>query len=370
MNSPAMPGKAGKLSRTNSYLSGLNPQQQAAVLTADGPVLVVAGAGSGKTTVVTRRIAYLLKKKLAAPSQLLAVTFTNKAALEMRERAASLVGKRAAKDIEISTFHSFCLKVLRKHIELLGYRKNFTIADKGDSRTLLRHVLDDIEGVGHLLTLLTTKPRAKRSDLLPEWGEFLDVYSKFKAPSAVKDALRRRLANLVDRGLVDREGNIYVITKSGLDYAASFNTAGLSDPRREVTRAINLYNESQKDALRERLSVIPPYQFEHLVSELLEAMGYEDVEVTKESGDKGVDVVATVQFGITTITEVVQVKRQQGSIGRPILDQLRGALPYHKAIRGTLITLGDFSRGCTEAALFPGAAPITLINGDKLLDLL
>jgi DNA helicase-2/ATP-dependent DNA helicase PcrA len=143
-----MPGKAGKLSRTNSYLSGLNPQQQAAVLTADGPVLVVAGAGSGKTTVVTRRIAYLLKKKLAAPSQLLAVTFTNKAALEMRERAASLVGKRAAKDIEISTFHSFCLKVLRKHIELLGYRKNFTIADKGDSRTLLRHVLDDIEGVG------------------------------------------------------------------------------------------------------------------------------------------------------------------------------------------------------------------------------
>lgn len=70
------------------------------------------------------------------------------------------------------------------------------------------------------------------------------------------------------------------------------------------------------------------------MSELLEAIRYEDVEVTKESGDKGVDVVATVQFGITTITKVVQVKRQQGSIGRPILDQLRGAFPYHKAIRG------------------------------------
>jgi len=113
-----------------------------------------------------------------------------------------------------------------------------------------------------------------------------------------------------------------------------------------------------------------PYRFEHLIRELLEAMGYEDVTVTKESGDKGVDVVATVQFGITTITEVVQVKRHQASIGRPVLDQLRGALPYHKAIRGTLITLGSFSKGCTEAALYPGAAPIGLIDGDKLLELL
>jgi len=99
-------------------------------------------------------------------------------------------------------------------------------------------------------------------------------------------------------------------------------------------------------------------------------MGYEDVTVTKESGDKGVDVVATVQFGITTITEVVQVKRHQGSIGRPVLDQLRGSLPYHEALRGTIITLGTFSKGCKEAALFPGAAPIGLIDGKRLLELL
>ena len=82
------------------------------------------------------------------------------------------------------------------------------------------------------------------------------------------------------------------------------------------------------------------------------------------------DIIATVQFGITTITEVVQVKRHQSNIIRPVLDQLRGALPYHNALRGTLIILGNFSNGCTKAALFPGAAPITLINGDKLLDLL
>jgi len=99
-------------------------------------------------------------------------------------------------------------------------------------------------------------------------------------------------------------------------------------------------------------------------------MGYDNVRLTGASGDKGVDVVATVQFGITTIEEVVQVKRHQGTIGRPVLDQLRGALPYHKAIRGTLITLGNFSSGCKDAALFPGAAPITLIDGEHLLDML
>ena len=102
----------------------------------------------------------------------------------------------------------------------------------------------------------------------------------------------------------------------------------------------------------------------------VEAMGYEEVEVTKASGDKGVDVIGKVQVGITTITEVVQVKRMQNTITRPYIDQLRGALPYHKAIRGTLITTGKFAAKCAEAALFPGAAPITLIDGDRLLEML
>lgn len=113
-----------------------------------------------------------------------------------------------------------------------------------------------------------------------------------------------------------------------------------------------------------------PYKFEHLIGQLLEAMGYEQVEVTKASGDKGVDVVGRVQVGITTITEVVQVKRMQSNITRPVIDQLRGALPYHSAIRGTLITTGRFAGNCEKAALHPGAAPITLIDGDRLLELL
>lgn len=104
--------------------------------------------------------------------------------------------------------------------------------------------------------------------------------------------------------------------------------------------------------------------------DLLDEMGYSEVTVTAQSGDQGVDVVARVEFGITTITEFVQVKRRTRTLGRAVLDQLRGALPYHGAIRGTLITLGAFSKGCEDAAIFPGAQPITLIDGERLLDLL
>lgn len=238
----------------------------------------------------------------------------------------------------------------------------------GDEATVRE--LDDLEGVGELLSILATKTRAMRGDLLPEWGQFLREYSRFGTASTIKDTLRRRLVNLVERGLVERDGNAYVITPAGIEYAAMFARSDTVDPKREVMRAINAYNRSQQESLREVLADMLPAQFEHLVRDLLEAMGYEDVQVTKQSGDKGVDVVATVQFGITAVTEVVQVKRYKGSIGRPVLDQLRGALPYHKAIRGTIITLGTFTKGCKDVALYPGAAPITLIDGERLIGLL
>ena len=229
--------------------------------------------------------------------------------------------------------------------------------------------LDEAEGMRQLLGILATKTQAKRGDLLPEWSAFLREHSKFGTLSTTKDTLSRRLANLTERGLIEREGNIYAITPDGLNYATPLSKTA-DDTGRSVLKTITGYNQKQRKALHQLLGEMHPYQFEHLVRDLLEAMGYEDVRVTKEAGDKGVDVVGTVQFGITTVTEVVQVKRHKGNIGRPVLDQLRGSLPYHKAIRGTLITLGNFSKGCTEAALYPGAAPITLINGEKLLDML
>jgi len=231
-------------------------------------------------------------------------------------------------------------------------------------------VLDRAEGLDELLSILATKQRAMRRDLLPEWSAFLKENSKFGTASTIKETLRRRLLNLVERGYVDRLGNSYSISKRGIQYLDRLQESGVSDPRRDVTRAVSGYNQAQREELRQRLESMDPVLFEGLIRDLLEAMGYEDVQVTKQSGDKGVDVTGTVQLGISSVSEVVQVKRHKGSIGRPVLDQLRGALPYHKAIRGTIITTGAFSKGCEQAALFPGAAPITLIDGQRLMDLL
>ncbi len=126
------------------FLSELNPPQRRAVTVTEGPVLILAGAGSGKTRVITRRIAHLIAGAFATPQEILAVTFTNKAAEEMRERVADLVGTTAARDISISTFHAYCLRVLRRDIEQLGYRKNFTIYTESDARAVLRRVTDEL----------------------------------------------------------------------------------------------------------------------------------------------------------------------------------------------------------------------------------
>jgi len=249
----------------------------------------------------------------------------------------------------------------------------YRLTDRGrlflaNDEAILRE-LDDSEGIPQLLGMLATKGKAQRKDLVGEWGDFLRQYSKSGTATTIPDTMRRRLVNLEQRGMVARHGIYWSIAQQGLAYLESFGKPS-QDSLSHVARGITSHNEKQTKALRERLKEMHPSRFEVLVRDLLEAMGYEEVEVTKASGDKGVDVVAKVQFGITTITEVVQVKRHQANIGRPVLDQLRGALPYHKALRGTIITLGNFTQGCQEAALFPGAAPIGLINGEKLIDLL
>ncbi|MEO8972829.1 MAG: restriction endonuclease, partial [Ktedonobacteraceae bacterium] len=235
---------------------------------------------------------------------------------------------------------------------------------------------DEAEGILQLLAILATKGQARRNDLLAEWSDYLHAHSKFGTELTIKDSLRRRLVNVVERELVLRTGNSYKISPLGLKYVTDPSIRDVRvtqqeiNPKREVLLAVETFNTQKRSELRSQLSSMNPYRFEQLVSDLLEAMGYEDVIVTKASGDYGVDVVATVQFGITTIKEVVQVKRHQSAIPRPILDQLRGALPYYNAIRGTIITLGTFTAGCIKAALFVGAAPIGLIDGDKLLDML
>ncbi len=113
---------------TQELLAGLNPQQQKAVIHEGAPLLVVAGAGSGKTRVLTRRIAYLMAARGVKPYEILAITFTNKAAGEMKERVTELVGP-IAKSMWVSTFHSACVRLLRQEIERLGYSSTSSIYD-------------------------------------------------------------------------------------------------------------------------------------------------------------------------------------------------------------------------------------------------
>ncbi|MFY7762780.1 MAG: ATP-dependent helicase, partial [Candidatus Nanopelagicus sp.] len=127
----------------SALTDGLNPNQLAAVKHEGSPLLVVAGAGSGKTRVLTRRIAYLLAERNTAPFEVLAITFTNKAAGEMKERVAELVGARA-KSMWVSTFHSACVRILRKEASLLGYTNSFTIYDQSDSLRLITLIMRDM----------------------------------------------------------------------------------------------------------------------------------------------------------------------------------------------------------------------------------
>ena len=132
-----------RLTNMSALTEGLNTQQLAAVKHEGSPLLVVAGAGSGKTRVLTRRIAYLLAERNVAPYEVLAITFTNKAAGEMKERVAELVGDRA-KMMWVSTFHSACVRILRKEASVLGYTNSFTIYDQSDSLRLITMVMRDM----------------------------------------------------------------------------------------------------------------------------------------------------------------------------------------------------------------------------------
>ncbi|WP_182200997.1 DNA helicase PcrA [Paraliobacillus salinarum] len=125
-----------------TLIKSLNKKQQEAVRKTDGPLLIMAGAGSGKTRVLTHRIAYLLDEKEISPRSILAITFTNKAAREMKDRVARLVGPEADK-IWVSTFHSMCVRILRRDIERIGYSRNFSILDSGDQLSVIKKVLKD-----------------------------------------------------------------------------------------------------------------------------------------------------------------------------------------------------------------------------------
>jgi DNA helicase-2/ATP-dependent DNA helicase PcrA len=141
---PAAPERAERSRGTAALLEGLNPQQRAAVVHEGSPLLIVAGAGSGKTRVLTHRIAYLLGERKVHPGAVLAITFTNKAAGEMKERVTALVGGRA-KAMWVSTFHSACVRILRREAAHLGMKSTFSIYDQADSQRLMTLVCRDLD---------------------------------------------------------------------------------------------------------------------------------------------------------------------------------------------------------------------------------
>jgi superfamily I DNA/RNA helicase len=152
-------------------ITNLNPRQREAVLHTEGPLLILAGAGSGKTRVITVRAAYLLHKG-ASPSSVLAVTFTNKAAREMRDRVRSMLRGKDGGAPVISTFHSLCLNILRREIERLGYRRDFTIYDTSEQLSVLRNILSDIRFYDKSFKIEAVLERISRSknDFAPSPG--------------------------------------------------------------------------------------------------------------------------------------------------------------------------------------------------------
>ncbi len=231
--------------------------------------------------------------------------------------------------------------------------------------------IDEYEGMFVILKAIAERHPAKVKDFWQEFRVFCLTYTRIQSDSIIKSTLRYRLANLRQREFILMQGHTYTVTDAGLSYLSTrqaSQTALAPAYDNSLARTVKDSHDAARQQLARYLRKMNPYKFEHLIKLLLEEMGYDAVEVTKASNDKGVDVVAEMQVGISRVHEVIQVKRQQGNISRTVLDQLRGALYYFDAVRGTIITTGGFSKGAQDVAFLKNAPPITLIDGETLLN--
>ncbi|MDW8465615.1 MAG: UvrD-helicase domain-containing protein [Chloroherpetonaceae bacterium] len=161
-------------------LQELNPAQRKAVETTDGPVIIIAGAGSGKTRVITYRTAYLIGVRQVAPPQILALTFTNRAANEMKERIRTLLGETATQGLWIGTFHSNFARLLRQHAPALGFSTNFSIYDTEDTQRLIKEIMGELGISLQMLSPQQVQARisaAKNRFVLPH--EYLEKSTRF-----------------------------------------------------------------------------------------------------------------------------------------------------------------------------------------------
>ena len=230
--------------------------------------------------------------------------------------------------------------------------------------------LDEQEGLTELLAIVSDSGPVRFGELIEAWAEFLEQHSNFGTDSTIRDTLRRRLNNLLDRRLIDRERGKYSTTHSGIAYLKRVVTLPEPDERQQIRKLAKAREAAVRTALREHLLEMDPKAFEKLVGRLLDHMNYQNVEVVGQTGDGGVDVVAEIELGVTSVREVVQAKRHKRTVQRKDLDALRGSLYRFDAVRGTIVATSRFAKGAVEAAFARRAAPITLIDGDKLIDLL
>ena len=253
-------------------------------------------------------------------------------------------------------------------LEITERGRNFLETPCGEAEALV----DEAEGLAKLLSIVADTGPSRRGGLLDEWADYLKRRSAIRSESMIKDTMRRRLANLVARGLVERKGNLYSATPNGLLYLQETEDGdnAVAGDHNQVWALVRQQANTVRDSLRRQLQDMDPFAFEHLIKRLLEEMDYQNVEVTSRSNDGGVDVVADMEVGITSIREVVQAKRHRRAIQRKDLDALRGSLYRFDAVRGTIFTTSRFSKGTQDAAFATGVAPITLVDGEKLVDLL
>ncbi|MFU2157907.1 ATP-dependent helicase [Caldisericum sp. AR60] len=200
-----------------NYLNELNPAQLEAVTYIEGPLLVYAGAGSGKTKVITYKIAYLIDSIYIRPSQILAVTFTNKAAKEMKERTEHIIGEEI-KDLFIGTFHSICAKILRKEAKFLGYKENFTILDEDDSVNLIKDIMKD-----------------------------LNFDPKYVNPNEIKDYISKAKMNLIDASkFSSRDYFEEVVSKVYKKYEKTLRVNNALDFDDLIMLTIKLFQENEQ----------------------------------------------------------------------------------------------------------------------------
>jgi DNA helicase II / ATP-dependent DNA helicase PcrA len=193
LGAPTEPGA----DRAERLLAGLNEPQREAVRHGDGPLLVLAGAGSGKTRVLTHRIAYLLATDKARPGEILAITFTNKAATEMRERVEALVG-RATRAMWVTTFHSACARMLRADAERLGYSRGFTIYDESDSLRMLKRCMGELH-----IDPKRYPPRAIRSQISGAKNQLVDADAYAQAQGSVFEETVAGVYNLYEKRMLE-----------------------------------------------------------------------------------------------------------------------------------------------------------------------